>query len=83
MINLKRLAEVLVIGVAEALVYYNMGSQQEGEDFQYKVPPAKELATTAGVVLVTSVLTALLTNGLEKLLELKPGAVGASNLAAT
>jgi uncharacterized membrane protein (DUF106 family) len=47
----------LVIGVAEALLYYNLG-QSAGGKFSYKIPPTKEFFKTVGVVLVTSVLTA-------------------------
>lgn len=47
----------LVIGVAEALLYYNLG-QSAGGKFAYKIPPTKEFLKTVGVVLVTSVLTA-------------------------
>jgi uncharacterized membrane protein YedE/YeeE len=47
----------LVIGIAEALLYYNLG-QSAGGKFSYKIPPTKEFFKTVGVVLVTSVLTA-------------------------
>lgn len=47
----------LVIGIAEALLYYNLG-QSAGGKFSYKIPPTKEFLKTAGVVLVTSMLTA-------------------------
>ncbi len=47
----------LIIGTAEALLYYNLG-QSAGGKFTYKMPPTKELLKTVGVVLVTSVLTA-------------------------
>lgn len=47
----------LVIGVAEALLYYNLGKHSEGK-FKYSIPPTKELMKTIGVVLVTSLLTA-------------------------
>jgi hypothetical protein len=47
----------LVIGVAEALLYYNLGQSQGGQ-FAYKIPPKRELLKTIGVVLVTSILTA-------------------------
>lgn len=59
----------LVIGLAEALVYYNMGQRKPGEPFRYKMPPVKELAQTVGVVLITSVLTAIATQGIEKIVE--------------
>ncbi len=47
----------LVIGTAEALLYYNLGKSSGGK-FAYKIPPTKEFLKTVGVVLVTSVLTA-------------------------
>ncbi len=47
----------MVIGIAEALLYYNLG-QSAGGKFSYKIPPTKEFLKTAGVVLVTSMLTA-------------------------
>ena len=56
-----------VIGLAEALIYYNMGqNKKSGQGFSYKIPPAKELATTAGVVLITSIFTAVLSSGIER-----------------
>ena len=67
----------LVIGLAEALIYYNMGQRKPGEPFKYKMPPATELAQTAGVVLVTSLLTALATDGIEKLLAMNASKVAA------
>jgi hypothetical protein len=47
----------LIIGTAEALLYYNLGKNAGGK-FSYKVPPTKEFLKTLGVVLVTSLLTA-------------------------
>lgn len=47
----------LVIGTAEALLYYNLGKSSGGK-FTYKIPPTKEFLKTVGVVLVTSMLTA-------------------------
>ncbi len=61
----------LIIGFAEALVYYNMGKTEEGEGFKYRIPKGKELAKTMGAVLVTSLLTAAISNGLEKMLTEK------------
>jgi hypothetical protein len=57
-----------VIGVAEALLYYNLG-QSAGGKFQYKLPPAKELFKTAGFVMASSLITGLISAGLETLLE--------------
>ncbi|MDO9184483.1 MAG: hypothetical protein Q7W13_00615 [Bacteroidia bacterium] len=47
----------LVIGTAEALLYYNLGKNAGGK-FTYNIPPTKEFLKTVGVVLVTSILTA-------------------------
>ena len=47
----------MVIGVAEALIYYNLG-QNSGGKFSYRIPPAKELLKTSTIVLITSILTA-------------------------
>ena len=54
----------LVIGVAEALLYYNLG-QSAGKKFSYKLPPKKEFLKTVSVVMVTSVLTAAISSGIE------------------
>ncbi len=60
-----------VIGTAEALIYYNLGESKANKNkkFTYKIPPTKELLQTASIVMVTSILTAGLTNGVEKLLN--------------
>ncbi len=55
-----------LIGLAEALIYYNMGKKQETGKFTYGLPPASELAKTAGVVIITSVATGLLSQALER-----------------
>ncbi|MBQ21698.1 MAG: hypothetical protein CMD31_13165 [Flavobacteriales bacterium] len=62
----------LVIGFAEALIYYNMGKQQKGKAFSYAIPSGKELGQTLAAVAITSILTAALSNGLEKLLTQQP-----------
>lgn len=54
----------LVIGVAEALLYYNLG-QSVGKKFAYKLPPKREFLKTIGVVMVTSILTAAISSGIE------------------
>ena len=54
-----------VIGVAEALIYYNLGKSKNGK-FSYQLPNRKELLTTMGIVLATSILTAGLVAGIEK-----------------
>jgi len=60
----------LVIGVAEALLYYNLG-QSAGKKFAYNIPPTKEFFKTVGVVLVTSLLTAGISGFIESQLEEK------------
>ena len=56
------------VGVGEALIYYNMG-QSAGSTFQFKVPPTKEFLKTAGMVLLTSVVTTALFKGIELAME--------------
>ena len=60
----------LVIGFAEALVYYNLG-ENKGKKLTYKLPPGKELAKTVGLVLLTSLLTAGISQGIEMMVEKK------------
>lgn len=62
------------IGTAEALIYYNLGESKakKNKKFTYKIPPTKEFIQTASIVMVTSILTAGLTNGIEKLLNEEP-----------
>ena len=55
-----------VIGLAEALIYYNMGRKKKEGKFSYSIPPAKELAQTMTIVIITSLATALVTKGIEK-----------------
>lgn len=59
----------IAIGIAEALLYYNLGTNAKSDSFQFGVPKGKELAKSMAVVLVTSTLTALLSNQIEKALE--------------
>lgn len=59
----------LVIGFAEALVYYNLGTNANRKKFKFGVPKGKELAKNMAVVLATSALTALLSYQIEKSLE--------------
>jgi hypothetical protein len=58
----------LIIGTAEALLYYNLGKNAGGK-FSYKVPPTKEFFKTLGVVLITSVLTASISGLIESRIE--------------
>jgi len=62
----------LVIGFAEALIYYNMGKQRKGKEFNYEIPVGKELGKTLAAVAITSILTAALSSGIEKLMVEKP-----------
>ena len=59
------------VGVGEALIYYNMGEAAKSgkANFKYRIPPRKELLKTAGVVLATSIVTALMVKGLQMLFE--------------
>lgn len=59
----------VAIGIAEALLYYNLGKNAKSEEFQFGMPKGKELAKSLAIVLVTSTLTALLSNQIEKALE--------------
>jgi hypothetical protein len=61
----------LVIGVSEALIYYNMGKSKEQGRFSYSMPPAPEMMKTVGIVIVTSLLTAMITTGVEKMVGVK------------
>ncbi len=54
------------IGLLEALIYYNMGKSEDKGKFAFKMPPGQELAKTAGVVIITSIATAVVTSALEK-----------------
>lgn len=60
----------LIIGTAEALLYYNLGKNAGGK-FTYRVPPAKEFFKTVGVVLITSVLTAGISGMIESRINKK------------
>ncbi|WP_010180385.1 hypothetical protein [Aquimarina agarilytica] len=59
----------LAIGLAEALIYYNLGKNSNKEQFKFQVPKGKELLKTTGIVLATSVATAALSSIIEKSLE--------------
>lgn len=57
-----------VVGVGEALIYYNMGQSQNGK-FRFRMPPNAELIKTVGVVLITSLITTALFKGIELAME--------------
>ncbi len=59
----------LAIGFAEALVYYNLGTNAKRDTFKFGVPKGKELAKSMAVVAITSGLTALISYQIEKTLE--------------
>lgn len=60
----------LAIGLAEALLYYNLGRNSDTkEGFKFGIPKGEELGKTLGIVLVTSLATALLSSGVENLLN--------------
>lgn len=60
----------LAVGLAEALLYYNLGTNSDAdEDFKFGIPKGAELGKTLGIVLAMSVATALLSNGVEYLVN--------------
>lgn len=60
----------LIIGTAEALLYYNLG-KSAGGSFSYKMPPTKEFLKTVGIVLITSILTAGISSMIESQINKK------------
>ncbi|WP_046756622.1 hypothetical protein [Kordia jejudonensis] len=56
----------LIVGFAEAMIYYNIGANKGKENFQIQTPKGTELLETVGIVIVTSLATAALSNMLEK-----------------
>jgi hypothetical protein len=60
----------LVLGTAEALLYYNLGKTTGGK-FKYSIPPGKELLKTVSAVLITSILTASISSYIETRLKKK------------
>ena len=59
----------LIIGLGEALLYYNLGKNANSGTFQLGIPRGKELLQTTAVVIVTSILTAVLSKQIEKAVE--------------
>jgi hypothetical protein len=57
-----------IVGVGEALIYYNMG-QAQYTGSRFRIPPTREFLKTAGMVLVTSIVTTALFKGIEVLME--------------
>lgn len=62
----------LAIGIAEALIYYNLGKNSKNDEFKFQVPKGAELLKTTGIIIATSLATAALSNILEGALEDKP-----------
>lgn len=55
----------LAIGFAEALIYYNLGKNDNQEKFKFQFPQGTELLKTAGIIIATSLATAALSNIIE------------------
>ena len=55
----------LIIGFAEAFLYYNLGKNDKNEKFKFQVPKGVELLKTTGIIIVTSLATAALSNIVE------------------
>lgn len=62
----------LAIGFAEALIYYNLGKNDPDKDFKFQIPRGVELLKTTGIIIVTSLATAALSNVLENAIVDKP-----------
>jgi len=60
----------VLVGIGEALVYYNLG-QSAGGSFKFKLLPRKEFYKTMGVVAITSILTTILFKVVENSLDKK------------
>ena len=57
--------------MTEALIHYTMGKRQEGEDFRFRLPPAKEMAKIAAVTGTFSVVSGVLINTIQQRLNTK------------
>jgi hypothetical protein len=55
----------LAIGFAEALIYYNLGKNEQKEQFKFQIPKGVELLKTTGIIIATSLATAALSNIIE------------------
>ena len=55
----------LAIGIAEALIYYNLGKNENKEKFAFQIPKGVELLKTTGIIIATSLATAALSNIIE------------------
>ena len=61
----------LAIGFAEALIYYNLGKNENQEKFKLQIPKGVELVKTTGIIIATSLATAALSNIIENALAEK------------
>jgi len=59
----------LAIGIAEALIYYNLGKNEQQEKFRFQIPKGAELVKTTGIIIATSLATAALSNIIESALQ--------------
>ena len=57
----------LIIGVAEALLFYNLGKQKKGQPLTYSLPSGKEFGKIVVFAFGTAILTTALSYGLEQL----------------
>ncbi|EDP96518.1 hypothetical protein U8527_10410 [Kordia algicida OT-1] len=55
----------LLIGFAEAIIYYNLGKNEKNEEFKFQLPQGMELLKTSGIIIATSLATAALSNIIE------------------
>lgn len=55
----------LLIGFAEAIIYYNIGRNENKDKFKFQFPQGVELLKTSGIIIGTSLATAALSNILE------------------
>jgi hypothetical protein len=61
----------LLIGFAEAIIYYNIGKNETNEKFKFQLPQGAELLKTSGIIVATSLATAALSNILESWIDKK------------
>lgn len=62
----------LAIGFAEALIYYNLGKNEQKETFEFQIPKGVELLKTTGIIIATSLATAALSNIIENAMVEQP-----------
>jgi len=62
----------LAIGFAEALIYYNLGKNEQKEKFKFQIPKGVELLKTTGIIIATSLATAALSNIIENAMIEQP-----------